>query len=420
MTDKVEDSAGAGFNRTLLIAGLCGGFIVSQFLRNAMGVIAPDLAVDVGMDADELGVLGGAFFFSFAVAQIPVGVAIDRYGPRAVMVTMFGLVIAGCIVIAVAQTLTQLILARILMGLGCACLFMGPLTVVSRWFPAGLYAGYVSLLLAIGSIGTLGATAPLGWASSTLGWRTVFVLVAVLAAAAAAATAAWVADAPPGHAFHNRARETVKQSFAGVVEVLRQRDVIPVFIMNLAVYAVSASMLALWGGPYLNDVYGLDGTARGAVLFVMAACQVAGLAVWGRMDRLTGSRKWPVVAGSGLTMLLLCVFVFGPKLPLAGLYMLFGAFGLVCAYVPLLMAHGRALFEDRLVGRGITLLNTAVMAGVFVMQVATGFAIEFASDGSDGPAQPGAYRACFGVMLGGLAAATFAYLFADDRQNHSI
>ena len=416
MSEKAEDLSAAGFNRPLLIAGLCGGFIVSQFLRNAMGVIAPDLAVDVGLDADELGVLGGAFFFSFAIAQIPLGVAIDRYGPRAVMVTMFGLVIAGCVAIAAAQTLTHLILARVLMGLGCACLFMGPLTVVSRWFPSGLYAGYVSLLLAIGNIGTLGATAPLGWASSTFGWRTAFVLAAVLAIAAAAATALWVRDAPPGHAFHNRARETLKQSFAGVGEALRQRDVVPVFMMNLAVYAVSASVLGLWGGPYLNDVYGLDGTARGTVLFVMAACQVAGLAVWGRMDRLTNSRKWPVVAGSSLTMLLLGVFVFGPKLPLSGLYVLFGAFGLVCAYVPVLMAHGRALFEDRLVGRGITLLNTAVMTGVFAMQVVTGFAIEFVSDGSDGPANLSAYRACFGVMLGGLAIATVAYLFADDRK----
>lgn len=416
MTEKAEGLAPATVSRTMLIAGLCGGFIVSQFLRNAMGVIAPDLAVDVGLDADELGVLGGAFFFSFAVAQIPLGVAIDRYGPRAVMVAMYGLVIAGCIAIALAQSLTGLVFARVLMGLGCACLFMGPLTVVSRWFPAGLYAGYVSLLLAIGNIGTLGATAPLGWASSTFGWRVAFVLVAVLAVAAAAAAAVWVRDAPPGHAFHTRSRETLKQSVAGVGEALRQRDVIPVFVMNLAVYAVFASMLGLWGGPYLNDVYGLNGTERGTVLFVMAASQVAGLAIWARMDRLTGSRKWPVVAGAFLTMLLLGVFVFGPKLPPAGLFALFGAFGLVCAYVPVLMAHGRALFEDRLVGRGITLLNTAVMTGVFAMQVVTGFAIEFVSGGSEGPADLSAYRACFGVMLAGLAIATAAYLFADDRK----
>ncbi len=416
MSGKAEDLSAAGINRTLLIAGLCGGFIVSQFLRNAMGVIAPDLATDVGLDADELGVLGGAFFFSFAVAQIPLGVAIDRYGPRAVMVAMYALVIAGCIVIAVAESLSHLILSRVLMGLGCACLFMGPLTVVSRWFPSGVYAGYVSLLLAIGNIGTLGATAPLGWASSTFGWRAAFVLVAVLAVGAAAAAAAWVRDAPPGHAFHDRPRETLRQSIAGVGEALRQRDVVPVFMMNLAVYGVFASMLGLWGGPYLNDVYGLDSTARGTVLFVMAASQLVGLAVWARMDRLTNSRKWPVVVGSILTMSLLCVFVFGPKLPPAGLYALFGAFGMVCAYVPVLMAHGRALFEDRLVGRGITLLNTAVMTGVFAMQVATGFAIEFVSGGTDAPAGLSAYRACFGVMLAGLALATAAYLFSGDRK----
>ncbi len=116
----------------LLVAPLVAVYAISQFLRNSIGVIANDLARDLSLSAGEVGLLSSAFFLSFAAAQIPVGIAIDRYGPWATMVGTSVLAILGTLAFSMAQGAPMLILSRALMGLGCSTLFMAPLTIYAR------------------------------------------------------------------------------------------------------------------------------------------------------------------------------------------------------------------------------------------------------------------------------------------------
>src|ERR1700712_2909734 len=104
-----------------LVGALAAIYLVSQFLRNSVGVIAPDLAREVGLNAAEIGLLSSAFFFSFAAAQIPLGIALDRYGPKRCMLVCAAIAFAGTLVFATATTATGLVCARILMGLGSSC-----------------------------------------------------------------------------------------------------------------------------------------------------------------------------------------------------------------------------------------------------------------------------------------------------------
>src|SRR5690606_20646618 len=108
----------------LLVAAMCVIHIVSQFLRNSIGVIAPDLARDFGLGGAGIGLLASAFFLGFAGAQIPLGIAIDRWGPRLAMSVSIGVAVVSVVLFALAPTAELLILSRILMGLGCASFFM--------------------------------------------------------------------------------------------------------------------------------------------------------------------------------------------------------------------------------------------------------------------------------------------------------
>lgn len=110
----------------LLVAAMCIIHIVSQFLRNSVGVIAPDLASEFGLGGAGIGFLASAFFLGFAGAQIPLGVAIDRWGPRLAMSISMGIAVAGVVLFAIAPSAEMLVFARILMGFGCASFFMGP------------------------------------------------------------------------------------------------------------------------------------------------------------------------------------------------------------------------------------------------------------------------------------------------------
>ncbi len=404
----------------VLVATVCAIYSVSQFLRNSVGVIAPNLIADIGFTPDGLGILSGAFFFSFALAQIPLGVALDRYGPRICMVSLMGLAVAGCLLFAYGQSEASLTFARILMGLGCSGLYMGPLTLFSRWFARRQFSTMVGVILAVGTIGTLIATTPLAWATQTYGWRGAFTLVAGIIVVVGILGWLLLRDAPPGDPFHDRKRETLAESLSGVRAVMKVPDFWPVFAMHLVCYSSFVTLLGLWGGPYLADVYGFDIVRSGNYLFVLALAQIIGLFFWGPLDRLTDSSKRPVLAGVLLFAIFMTVLAIWPQLPNSGLMVLFILLGLASAYVPVLTSHGRRLFPQYLVGRGLTLLNMSVIGGVFVMQAATGYIIAAFTPviGADGVKHNSlqAYQACFAFIAVSVLVAAAIYLRARDRK----
>src|SRR2546423_9901506 len=109
------------------VGSLAAIYLVSQFLRNSIGVIAPDLAAEIGLSGGEIGLLSSAFFFAFAAAQLPLGLAIDRYGPKRCMLVCAAIAFVGAAEFAIAPTPAGLIAARVLMGFGSSCYLMAPL-----------------------------------------------------------------------------------------------------------------------------------------------------------------------------------------------------------------------------------------------------------------------------------------------------
>ena len=162
---------GSANSIALLVGTLGASYGVSQFLRNSVGVIAPNLAEELRISATQIGVLSSTFFFSFAAAQLPLGVAIDRCGPKRCMLVCGLVVIAGVAMFATASTLLGLVTARFLMGVGTSCYLMAPLALYARTFAPDRFTPLAGLQLGLGSIGTLMATAPLGLAAAAIGWR---------------------------------------------------------------------------------------------------------------------------------------------------------------------------------------------------------------------------------------------------------
>src|SRR5688572_22090122 len=266
MTSARAQPLGATF---VLVGTLAAIYMVSQFLRNSVGVIAPDLAAEIGLSAAEIGLLSSAFFFSFAAAQLPLGVAIDRYGPKRCMLVCAGVAFAGAVLFATATTATGLIAARVLMGLGSSCYLMAPLALYARRFPPERFTVLAGIQIAIGTVGTLFVTAPLAWASATIGWRATFLAVAASVIACAALVAIFVRE-DGSDRVHPGAAETMGESLRGVLEVARLRAFVPLFLMHAMSYSSYVLIVGLWGGPYLTHVYGYGLTARGDLLMLPA------------------------------------------------------------------------------------------------------------------------------------------------------
>ena len=377
----------------LLVAAMCVIHIVSQFLRNSIGVIAPNLAQDLGLGAAGIGFLASAFFLGFASAQIPLGIAIDRWGPRLAMSVSMGLAVVSVVLFAIAPSSEFLIVSRILMGVGCASFFMGPLSIYSRWFAPERFSTLVGIQLGVSGLGVLAATAPLAYATAAIGWRETFLVVAAFAAVVGVFVYVVARDDPPG-AERKTSRETVAQSFAGIADVVRVRSFFPVFAIQFASYATFLTVFGLWAGPYLAHVYGYDLEKRGNVLLLLAMTHLVASAVWGPADRLFKSYKVPAVLGAGVTVASLVWIAVVGKPSETALFIWFVVFGFFASNTAVITAHGRSLLPPEFVGRGLTLLNLSTMGGVFIMQALTG-AVVGLFDAPGGIYPVDAYRAAF-------------------------
>ena len=124
----------------------CAGFVLSMFYRVSTTIISPDLAKDLNLTTAQLGLLSSAFFFAFAFCQLPLGMALDRFGSRVVVTVLNGFGVAGALLFALARTGTESVWARGLMGIGMSCNLMGSLNLIAAWFPVTRFAAVSGLL----------------------------------------------------------------------------------------------------------------------------------------------------------------------------------------------------------------------------------------------------------------------------------
>ncbi len=397
-----------------IAAALCFANMLGQFYRTAMAVVAPELTRDVGIGPDELGFLTGAFFIMVAAMQVPVGIMLDRFGPRLTMAGLLVLGVAGTLIFAGAQSVGVLVAGRGLIGIGFSAVMMGSLVTFARWIDPARFANAAALIMGLGFLGGIAATAPLGIASELFGWRGAFTGMAAVCALASLMVLLLVRDAPPGHPFHDRTPEPVGQVMKGYLEVLQIRDVRFVAAMSFTTFAALLSVLGLWAGPYLNDVHGLDAGTRGTVLLIMAVAGMAGSFAYGPADRLLNSRKRVIQGASAISIALLVVLALLPGAGLATVTALFALFCLIVPFSPVVVSHTRALLPDRLVGRGMTTVNMVVFIGVFLIQWASGLIVDAFPKTATGGAPEAAYRAVFAFLACAMAVSLLLYSRARD------
>ena len=391
-----------------LLVPLWGLFLLSQFYRSTIAVIGPELTREIGLSAEGLGMLSGTFFVAMAVMQIPVGMLLDRFGPRRVIGALLGFVVAGSLAMAAGGTLVQLVAAQAVIAIGCSAIYMGALVTYARWFPPDRFATIVALSMAFGGMGNVLSSTPLAAAAVWLGWRGAFVLMAVVTAVLWGLAVALLRDAPPDHPFHRRRPDSLRQVLAGVGEVMRFPALGGLLAIAFAGYAALISVRGLWAGPYLADVFGLATIARGHVLLAMSVAMILGAVAYGPLDRLFDTRKGLVAVGSGALVVFLTALAIAPRPPLwlaLGLLVLIGGFG---PFSAVLLTHAKSLFPERLVGRAVTVVNCANFTGVAAIQMVTGVIAGTGGAGA-GPIAASSYRWIFAFLAAVLLLALAAY-----------
>lgn len=401
--------------KAAIVAPLCAAFMMSEFFRISHAIIAPDLMRDLAISVKGLSLLSGSFFLAFALVQIPNGIVLDRFGPRRMIPGMLIIAFVGALVFATAQSLTGLTVGRTLMGAGWAIVFMGSLVVLARWYPDHRFATMVAIFIAFGGLGNLIATVPLAAAIDVIGWRWAIVSMAAMSVVVALAIALMVRDAPPGHPYLRRDPEDLRAVLGGVREALSNRQLPYLFAINFVNYASVISVFAVLGPPYLHDVHGLGTAGRGQVLMAMSVATIVGSLCYGMLDRLFDTRKGIVAVGALGTVAIHAILALVPGLALWHVTVLFAALAGIGSYGVVNLAHARAIFPDRLVGRGIVTMAIAAFGGAAFMQFAVGVIIDMFPT-TDGVAPELAYRSAFAFIAGTVVLAVIYHRRAEDAK----
>jgi len=341
------------------------GYMLSQFYRSFLAVIAPELARELHLDPQALAGMQTAWIIGFSLMQFPVGWALDRIGPRRTVTVSMIAAVVGAILFAQAESDLALYVAMTLIGIGCSAIYMGAVFVLGRTYSAHRFALICSWLIGMGSAGNLVAATPLAYAATTIGWRAAMLGMAGLTAIAALLILAVIKD--PARA----ERHEHDGFFAGILAVLKIRALWPILPITAVSYAVIIAERGLWAGPYLSEVHGLAPVDRGNALLIMAFAMSIGAMAYGPLDTLI-KRKTIVSVGTALTALGFLVLGLGaPGLTEAVVTLaIIGGAGLTYG---VLMAHGRAFFPDALLGRGLTLMNILFIGGAGVVQPISGW-----------------------------------------------
>ncbi len=381
--------------RLRIFLPFAAGYFLSYAYRTINAVLSPHLAVDLGLNASDLGLLTSVYFLTFAAFQLPLGLLLDRFGPRRVEATLLLFAAAGAGLFAVSSNRVELIVGRGLIGLGVSACLMASFKAFVLWFPVMRLPAINGWILAAGGLGALVATAPVEAALQVTGWRGLFAGLAIVTVAVAAAL--WLVV--PERSSHGAAGGWREQG-RGVAEIFRS----PVFWRIAPGSVVSqASFLAiqgLWAGPWLRDVAGLDKTAAAGYLFWVAAAMVAGFLGMGQLAYRLSRRGVPplVVSMGGMALFMLGQLALLLKLqPLWPLWVLFGLFGTAGTLNYAILTQA---FPPALAGRVNTALNLLVFVAAFAGQWGMGAIINQWPAAGGGYAEPG-YQLAFGLALAG-------------------
>jgi MFS family permease len=369
--------------------------------------MAPDLARELALEPAALSTVASAYFFAYAIMQVPTGMLLDRFGSRRTIAGLLVFTAIGSALFAVGSSPSTLTVARLLMGLGCAGIFTGAFYVLAHWLQSDRLVTQVGALNSFSGLGSLCATTPFAALIAAIGWRQSYWLFTAVIALLTLTVAIVLRDAPPDRPVPPVRPQGLVSAIAGVLEAIKQPGMRRLLVAGLPMSS-AGTIAGVWGAPYLADVHGLNDIGRGNVLLAMAASAIAGHFLHGQLARRLNTLKGMILAGSCIIFLATAALAVleRPPLPLAAA--LFCLIGLAGAFPAVAHAHTRGLVAANLVGRGISLTNMGIMAAVAFMQLLFGWIVgAFAHPGGAPPEQ--AYRAGFAALAAAALLAIAVY-----------
>ncbi|MFD2366921.1 MFS transporter [Pseudoduganella sp. GCM10020061] len=375
------------------------GHFLSTLLRNVNAVLAPQLAQAASLSPGELGLLTSAFFCAFALAQLPVGIALDRFGPRRVQAALLLLAALACVLFAQAGTLAGMAAARFLLGLGLGGCFMAAVKAMAAWAPPARMPSISGYLIAAGGLGSAAATLPVRSALEHTDWRGVFLGLGLIVAMAALVVWA-VAPRDAGRA--------AAGPRVALADVYRDPAFRRTASLVLVPHTVFFGVQGLWIGRWLSDAGRMPEGTVAYLLYLSMAAVIFGAIAVGMITEWAAKRGIAplevAAAGVALFIGVQVAIAVTPGIGFSQLAVLFTLVGTITGIEYSIVAQS---MPATLTGRASTCLNLLIFVGAFLVQLGFGLVVDCWDSDATGRYPAVAYQvafaACIALQLPGLA-----------------
>ncbi len=407
----------AGY-RWLIFWIIAFGYVLVYFHRLCPAIVAVDMMRDLKAGGALIGFLAAAYFYPYAVMQLPAGLLSDSWGPRKTITVFFIVAFFGSILLGVAPSASWAIIGRTLVGFGVAMLFVPAMKILVEWFTKKEFAFMTGILVAMGGIGSLIAATPLALLSATIGWRFSFIAVGGFTLLLAILIWRFVQDRPEsGKSVSNNEKTAEGQDVIGLMDGVRRVLTTPAF-WPLAVwfffnFGIFFSFGGLWGGPYLMHVYRMTRDQAGQILSMLAVGMIIGSPLLSFVSSsIFKARKPVLVISSSMVLVITLLLAFFPdRIPLYGLYVICLALGIFSSAIVVIgFTANKELFPVQIAGTASGLVNLFPFAGGAVFQPILGYTLEKYGR-VDGIFTVQGYRGAFSVLLSCAVVAILASFF---------
>ncbi|MFH0997194.1 MAG: MFS transporter [Pseudomonadota bacterium] len=368
--------------RLLIFVIACLLFLLSQFYRASVAVITPDLIRDLSMDSAGLSLISAAFFYAFALMQIPISMYLDGIGPRVSMTVLSLIAVMGAVMFALGHSLSVLVTGRVLIGIGMACNLMGTLKLITLWYTPRHFGTLSTMVFSLGTVGNLVAATPLVLMVQAMGWRNSFLMIAGINLVLTLLFYLIARDRPESSTLREipkPASTRIREIRGNLGSLFREKDYWIISLGTFCRYGIYAAVLSLWAAPFLINVMGISVLSAGNLLFLMSIGMAAGSPVFGWLsDVVLKNRKQVIVFGlvamgadlslltrlsSDAGMTVLCILFFG--------------FGFFASSGGLMYAHIKERMPVELAGTAMTGINFFTMIGVAIFLQGLGNMMQF-------------------------------------------
>jgi MFS family permease len=380
-------------------------YFLSTLVRAVTATLSPVLTAEFSLNAADLGLLAGGYFFGFSLTQLPLGSWLDRYGPKRMLLWFLAVAVLGCAAFAVALDFNGLLLARVMCGVGLSACLMAPLTGYRRWYAKDMLIRANSWMLMSGSLGVVASTLPVQWLLPHLGWRGVFGVLGVLLVLAMVViirvVPSWEMPAPA-------LQEPPTQ--ASYAQVWRDPFFQKMAPLAFFAYGGLIAVQTLWAAPWMIKVNGYTAMQAASGLFALNVALLLAYWWWGWSNPRLTARGWTPVKLIGVcvpvSLVLLGLTILSAQQSLVPTTVILVMYCVVCTVVSLAQPSVGMAFPAALAGRALSAYNLVIFSGIFAMQWGIGLVVDTLR--KLGWSEVAAFQGAFSVLLL-LSAASYVY-----------